>query len=96
MFPQDLPVNNLLNTAAPELFVFTNHGVKHKKHYNWLISQFALKYHKNKTKKSKLNSTLCSNWEKKMTKYVVYKVFHLDGKDTIRLVIIISCSLVTL
>ena len=34
MFPQDLPVTNIVNTAAPELFIFTNHDVKHKKHYN--------------------------------------------------------------
>ena len=31
IFPDDLLVANILNTAAPELFIFTNHAVKHKK-----------------------------------------------------------------
>ena len=50
IFLHDLLVANLLNTAAPELFIFTNHAVKHKKLQ--LIPKFALKYVKNKAKKS--------------------------------------------
>ena len=31
IFPNDLYLANILNTAAPELFIFTKHDVKHKK-----------------------------------------------------------------
>ena len=31
MFTNDLLAANILNTAAPELFIFSNHAVKHKK-----------------------------------------------------------------
>ena len=50
IFLHDLLVASLLNTAAPKLFIFTNHAVKHKKLQ--LIPKFALKYVKNKAKKS--------------------------------------------
>ena len=31
IFSQDLLIVNILNTAALELFIFTNHAEKHKK-----------------------------------------------------------------
>ena len=31
IFPHDFLVANIVNTAAPELFIFTNHAVKNKK-----------------------------------------------------------------
>ena len=31
IFPHDLVVANILNTAAPEFFIFTNHAPEYKK-----------------------------------------------------------------
>ena len=52
---------NMLNTGAPELFIYTNHAVKHKKIK--LISQFVLNNHKNKTKRSKPKQYLMTHSE---------------------------------